>query len=107
VRSERTQSRRAPTPGSTRASAPLPSTSSGVRTMTGAAPTASSALVTLRRLQMPVSMTAMGALIGLGYRLPLVLGSRWAARGSTWVAASIARPRPLKMASATWWGSSP
>lgn len=34
--------------------------------------------------------------------LPLVDGSWSAARGSIWVAASSARAKPLKMASATW-----
>jgi hypothetical protein len=73
-RSDRTQSRNAPTPGRTRPPAPHSPASAGVRTTTGDAPTASSAFVTLRRLQMPVSMTATRALIGDG--LKAALGAR-------------------------------
>ena len=57
--SEATQSRKAPTPGNTSPRALLAASSAGVRTTRGAAPTASNALVTLRRLQMPLSMTAI------------------------------------------------
>jgi len=57
ARSAATQSPSAPTPGSTNPStAPI---SAGVRTTFGCAPTASRALVTLRRLQIPLSITAM------------------------------------------------
>src|ERR1035438_5299937 len=70
-RSAKTQSLKAPTPGSTRPHAPHSSASAGVRTTTGDAPTASSAFVTLRRLQMPVSMTATRALIVAGSKAAL------------------------------------
>src|ERR1700690_4149233 len=69
-----TQSRRAPTPGRTRPPAPLRSVSSGERATTGVAPTASRSFVTLRRLQMPLSMTATRALIAGG--LQAALGAR-------------------------------
>ena len=62
ARREATQSRRAPTPGSTNPDAPPAFKSAAVCTTRTEAPTVSNALVTLRRLQMPVSMTATGGL---------------------------------------------
>ena len=83
-----------------------------VRTTFGVAPTASKALTTLPRLQSPLSMTAMVGILKNNrsygsyktygtYILPLVDGNWPAVRGSICVAASRARERPLKIASAT------